>query len=398
MHGTIDSALRVEWRPLTELASIASSWRRLAERALEPNVFYEPAFALAAAPALGCGVSAALVWTRSDELVGLFPGRIEPRRYGMRLPVLVGWAHPFAPLGAPLVDRSLAEPVITAWLEHVAAHAELPKLILLPLLPEGALARTLETLTRARGQVRVVAEVSRALLAPQERGGYLAAALGSKRRKELNRLRKRLAERGPVTSVSAHNAAEVALGLDDFLHLEAGGWKGRAGTAACQDPAIAAFIKAAVLELAGQGKAEITRLCVDNEPIAAGIILRSGAYAWAWKIAYDERYAHFSPGVQLICDVTQGLVAEPEVGRADSCATANHPMIDHIWRERLTLADVLLCVGAKDSSMHSLSFEVAWRMEAWRRTATHLAKRVVQRARAFARGSASRSSTGHSPP
>ena len=48
VHGTIDSLFRVEWRPLAELGAIAADWRALAGSALEPNVFYEPAFALAA--------------------------------------------------------------------------------------------------------------------------------------------------------------------------------------------------------------------------------------------------------------------------------------------------------------------------------------------------------------
>ena len=53
MHGTIEQVFRVEWRPLAELAAIAAEWRALAARALEPNVFYDPAFALAAAPVFG---------------------------------------------------------------------------------------------------------------------------------------------------------------------------------------------------------------------------------------------------------------------------------------------------------------------------------------------------------
>ena len=87
---------RVEWRPLAELAALASEWRALASRALEPNVFYEPAFALAAQEVFERGVGAGLVWSQSSErrLVGLFPARIERRRYGIPLPVLVGWTHP----------------------------------------------------------------------------------------------------------------------------------------------------------------------------------------------------------------------------------------------------------------------------------------------------------------
>ena len=44
-----------------------------------------------------------------------------------------------------------------------------------------------------------------------------------------------------------------------------------------------------------------------------------------------------SPGVQLLLDVTQTLLADAGIARANSCATPDHPMIDHVWRERLAL-------------------------------------------------------------
>ena len=65
MHGTIDSLFRVEWRPLADLDAIATEWRDLAGRALEPNVFYEPSFALAAGPVFGRDSGAGLVWSRA---------------------------------------------------------------------------------------------------------------------------------------------------------------------------------------------------------------------------------------------------------------------------------------------------------------------------------------------
>ena len=108
-------------------------------------MFYDPAFALAAAPVFGKGCGAVLVWTKGGTLLGLFPARLTGLRQGA-LPTLAGWTHPYAPLGVPLVDRDEAPAVIAAWLEHLAHDPATPALLLLPMVPEtGAFARALET-------------------------------------------------------------------------------------------------------------------------------------------------------------------------------------------------------------------------------------------------------------
>ena len=63
MHGTLHP--QAEWRPLASLRPIVAEWASLAQRALEPNVFYEPAFALAAAPVFGKDAGAVLIWSHS---------------------------------------------------------------------------------------------------------------------------------------------------------------------------------------------------------------------------------------------------------------------------------------------------------------------------------------------
>jgi len=375
VHGTIESVFRVEWRPLAELAAIAEDWRALAARALEPNVFYEPAFALAAAPVFGPDAGAGLVWSAgaAPRLMGLFPGRTEWRRYGIALPVLVGWTHPYAPLGTPLVDRDAATAVIAAWFDHLAGHPELPNIVLLPYLPQqGALAQALDQAVAARGGKQASrARHQRALLVPEDRRiGYLDRAIGRRKRKELRRQRKRLAEGGVVMRGTAGEPATVAAALDDFLALEAGGWKGRAGTAARANRDLRNFFETALAQLAGEGKARIERLFVDARAIAAIIVLRSSATAWCWKIAYDESFARASPGVQLLADVTQALLDDPGIARADSCATEGHPMIDHVWRERLPLASRLISVTAGAS----FRFTLACALEALRLAAIGVAK------------------------
>jgi hypothetical protein len=172
-------------------------------------------------------------------------------------------------------------------------------------------------------------------------------------------------DHGLVMSSSVAEPAAVARALDDFLALEAGGWKGRAGTAARGHADIRSFMEAAVLALAGEGKARIDRLLVDARAIAAVVTLRSGATAWCWKIAYDESFARGSPGLQLLLDVSGRLLEDHSIERADSCATADHPMIDHVWRERLVIADRLVRIGPGNAA----TFALACALEAARRIA-----------------------------
>jgi hypothetical protein len=89
--------------------------------------------------------------------------------------------------------------------------------------------------------------------------------------------------------------------------------------------------------------------------IAALIVLRSGDSAWCWKIAYDEQHARASPGVQLMLQATKALLAETGLARVDSCAAPDHPMIDHIWRERLPLADRLVQPGPYGGAAFALT-------------------------------------------
>jgi hypothetical protein len=134
--------------------------------------------------------------------------------------------------------------------------------------------------------------------------------------------------------------------LSDFLTLEASGWKGRGGSAAAQHGAHHTFMRDALTALAAEGNARIDALMHNGHPLATTIALRSGTSAWFWKIAYDEDFARASPGVQAALDLTDSMLAQPDILRVDSCATAGHPMIDHLWRERLALGDLLIAPSA----------------------------------------------------
>lgn len=361
---------RAEWKALAALDEVRGEWRELGRRALDPNVFYDPAFALAAAPVFGAGVGAVLVWSRAipGRLIGLFPLRIEGR-YGV-IATLTGWTHPYAPLGVPLVDRDEADAAIGAFLDHVEAEPKLPKLVMLPLIArDGPFATALaRALTHHGGKSERFGDHARALLAPgADRAGYLDH-VSHKKLKELRRQRRRLEDAAPVEHLVARDAEALA----QFMALEAAGWKGRAGGAASANPATNAFMQAAVLGLAADGNARIDRLMHDGRAIAATITLRSGSTAWLWKIAYDEEHATASPGVQLALDLTKQLLADESLARVDSCATAGHPMIDHLWRERLGLTDLLIAPGSASLTQ----FRIGRHLEVLRRAAISAARRL----------------------
>jgi CelD/BcsL family acetyltransferase involved in cellulose biosynthesis len=378
MHAPLRPSFQAEWRGLAALESHVPEWRALAARALEPNVFYEPAFMRAAAPVFGAGAGAVLIRTAGGKLAGLFPARKE-RRCGGLSPMLVGWTHPFAPLGTPLVDRDEPEAVIAAWLGHLGRDTAMPAHLLLPIVPErGAFTEALDAVL-ARDGLRSAAfgRHERALLAPgATRNGYLDRAISLVRRKKLRGQRRRLADIAPVTFATASGAAGIEAALEDFLVLEASGWKGLAGTAIVNDPAIKNFVRSAVMALAADGQARIDRLLLNATAVAATVTLASGDTAWCWKIAYNEGLARSSPGVQLICDLTESLLAKPQPLRADSCASAGHPMIDHVWRERLPLSDRLI-----ELRPSIVPFALACRIEALRRSAIAAAKALRDRIR-----------------
>ena len=86
---------------------------------------------------------------------------------------------------------------------------------------------------------------------------------------------------------------------------------------------------------------------VDDAPIAlkCNFVAHDGIFNL--KIAYDERYRRFSPGVLLEVDAIVEAHRTPGIGWVDSCAIANHPMINGLLSERRTIQHLLLSTGSR---------------------------------------------------
>jgi CelD/BcsL family acetyltransferase involved in cellulose biosynthesis len=346
--------------PITEIP--VDQWQALAERAAEPNGYYLPEWELAVnASAQGrTGASALVAWSE-DRLIGLMPVISLWHALKIPLPALVS-AHPYGTLCAPPLDRSMALDAAAQLMQqarNTGAHA----LVLRDMSLKGAAMQAFAEVSRQHGlRPRALQSGLRACLdATRDADQLLHDALGTKKLKELRRLRHRLAEHGAVQFDIARAPQDVASALETFLALEASGWKGARGTALAQNDGDARFIRRATTALAASGQCEIVTLRAGEVPVAAGIVLRHQDRAFFFKIGVDQRFAKFSPGVQLTLELTRHLCADPAIASADSTASPDHPMINPIWRGRFAIGDVLIPLRPGDPVVSMIHAAIAAR-------------------------------------
>lgn len=337
----------LDW-PCCGAPSIVSRWDILARRAAEPNPFLESWYLLPALRALDPDETLRVFLLEAgDEIVGLMPLAERTRYYRHPLPNLAGWTHPNAFLGTPLIAEGHEQAFwreLLAWADRNAGNALF--LHLSELVLDGPVFKALtKVISDEKRLGAIVHREERALLRSGETPEtYFAASLSGKKRKELRRQLNRLAEQGAVAFERQHDDAGLAEWTDAFLDLEAAGWKGKAGSALALTDTTAGLFRAALAGAAAQGRLERLTLTLDAQPVAMLATFLCAPGAFSFKTAFDERYAKFSPGVLLQCENLM-ILDRADIAWTDSCAAADHPMIDHIWRERRTVARVSLAIG-----------------------------------------------------
>jgi hypothetical protein len=332
------------------------AWDDLACEALEPNPFYEswmlaPAWRLFG---LDDGVQVAFVYRDGPrpqdppELCGLFP--LIQRRFG-NWPITnwTLWQHQYGFCCTPLLRQGIAREALHEfwnWLEI----SDGPAVWELPLVPaDGAFQQTLIDVANDRQSLyHVVQRYNRAMLRPAETAeDYCTAAMSCHNRQELRRKQRRLAERGRVEHRQSSPTDDHGSWIEQFLALEAAGWKGQEGTALATSPVDAAYFRAIVTAAASRRQVVFLGLFLDEQPIALKVNFLSGAGGFAFKIAFDESLSKLSPGVLLELDNIEWLHRQPGVKWMDSCAKPGHFMIDRLWSGRRTIKHLLMSTGRR---------------------------------------------------
>jgi CelD/BcsL family acetyltransferase involved in cellulose biosynthesis len=95
----------------------------------------------------------------------------------------------------------------------------------------------------------------------------------------------------------------------------------------------------------------IIGLDLDGRPLARQVNLRSGEGSFAWKSAYDERYARFSPGVLNQLENMRHFQSVDGLEWMDSFTGPDNPMVDALWKDRVVIRTVAVGTGARGRLM-----------------------------------------------
>lgn len=311
---------------VADTRALAEPWQVLAKWALQPAGFNSPELMI---PLLQNNLNASLA-TISDGPDLLLAMPLMERRFSSS-----SFSNPLLASGLPHLSKSAPESAMLAFI-----HAQEKPILLQGIPADGSF---IETLKRNTAHFEIIESWQRAALRPT--GTYenwLANNFDQKRRKEFKRLRNRLSEQGVLTTETLRNVDVPKPFVDDLLRLEAAGWKGKKGTAINAMPALVESLYEAAASLHKSGKLRFWSLKLDGKSIATLFAIVEGSHAWLGKIAYDEGYSKFSPGVMIIFECTESFFADPAITQVDSSAIPNHPMIDRIWRDRLPMVSVFV--------------------------------------------------------
>ncbi|HEU4390623.1 MAG TPA: GNAT family N-acetyltransferase, partial [Blastocatellia bacterium] len=335
-----------------QLAEHAAAWEDLARNAVEPNVFYEPWMLIPAATLLSSERQLSFVFiygsdtgrpNESPLMCGMFPLERTRSYRGLPVSAFKFWKHEYCFLCTPLVRSSVARECLEtflSWLSESSTHLMEFNFV----GGDGPASRLLIDLFSENGTLTFTSEsLTRAVLHPAHDGNtYVRESLAGRRIKDLRRCERQLAAAGSIEYDALDCEGDFRQWIDEFLQLEASGWKGRAGTAIVQRPADLEFFRRAAAGAFERGRLMMLALRVAGKPVAMKCNFLAGGGSFAFKIAFDESFARFSPGVLLELENIHRVHSDQRIEWMDSCAAAEHPMINRLWRERRVIQTTLI--------------------------------------------------------
>ncbi|OYW19708.1 MAG: hypothetical protein B7Z55_08375 [Planctomycetales bacterium 12-60-4] len=206
----------------------------------------------------------------------------------------------------------------------------------------------LEVANERRAPIYADHQYSRALLRPADNAeAYCAQTMTCHNRQELRRQRRRLGERGHLEIRVSRPEEDITPWIDEFARLEAAGWKGREGTAFAAQEIDIAYLREIIQAAQGRHQVVMLGLFLDGRAVALKLNFLSGEGGFTFKIAFDEEFKKFSPGVQLELENIDWFHRQRGLAWLDSCARPDHFMIGRLWKDRRLMQRLVMSTGSR---------------------------------------------------
>jgi hypothetical protein len=187
---------------------------------------------------------------------------------------------------------------------------------------------------------------------------YFSCVLSKKRQDDFRRKRRQLEALGPVRFVDVDDCDDIHAFVDEFLELEARGWKGKSGTAmiALKDGAKTA--RALLLEAHRRNRLSILGMRIGNKLVAARSVILTPPGAFGFKRAHDEdgRWARCSPGYLLEIEGIRRLHNDLDrlgagIEWIDTCSSPDAELSRVFRSEAITIDRHVVAVRARPISL-----------------------------------------------
>ena len=143
--------------------------------------------------------------------------------------------------------------------------------------------------------------------------------------------------------------------VDDFLAMEAAGWKGRVGGAYAVQPGHAEFLKQMCGNFRDSGRLQFWSLRAGDQNLAMRLDLVADDTLFRLAIAYDEGYRQLSPGLQLEVEYLRLFHDQPQFRVMDSCASSDNSMANRLYPDRRSLINLTIGSGPLGRAITSLA-------------------------------------------
>jgi CelD/BcsL family acetyltransferase involved in cellulose biosynthesis len=137
-------------------------------------------------------------------------------------------------------------------------------------------------------------------------------------RRSLAKKTRLLSQHGPIEMRLARERGNVEGFFEEFLRIEASGWKGEGGarTAIVLSPATRAFYGSLLDESSSDFETDIALLYSGEKAVAGEFLIRTGGWEHIYKIGYDVEFTKCSPGQLLLQLVLEHAKASEAIDRA----------------------------------------------------------------------------------